>query len=345
MPELFDGLVVASFSCFFFFLFFFFWLLHPFLEADAVVNPEFHHFLLSFGVLGGISASLLFYPSVSAISHWFDRRRSLATGLSFTAGGLGGIAYPLIILYLAPVIGFPWSIRIIGFVSAITSTLACVLLRKRLPANKAKGASIDLKALSSPRYAVVTAAVFLVEFAVFIPYTYISSYAISRGMDLQAALRLNTFLNAGAIPGRVLPGYFADRFGVFNVMIATAAACTALVFGLWLPIGSNEAGITAFTVLFGFWSGAAISLTPVCIGKVCRTEDYGKRTGTTFFVASFGALTGIPVAGAILPGGGYGGLIILAGASYAATTVAFVWARSLVKLDREDRWLPWASLQ
>ncbi|KAF6795325.1 oxalate formate antiporter, partial [Colletotrichum musicola] len=261
----------------------------------------------------------------------------------FTAGGLGGVAYPLIILYLSPFIGFPWSIRIVGFISLITTALACLLLRKRLPPNKVKGGSIDFKALSNPKYAITTVAVFLVEFAVFIPYTYISSYAISKGMSPQAAYRLNTLLNAGAIPGRVLPGYFADRFGVFNVMIVTAVACTAFIFGLWLPIDSNEAGITAFTVMFGFWSGAAIALTPVCIGKVCRTEDYGKRTGTTFFIASFGALTGVPIAGAILPGGGYGGLIILAGAMYAATVVALVWARGLVKLDQEDRWLPWTS--
>ncbi|KAF4816094.1 MFS transporter asaE [Colletotrichum siamense] len=308
-------------------------------------STEFWHLLLSFGILGGISASLLFYPSVSAISHWFYRRRSLATGLSFTAGGLGGVIYPLIILYLAPVIGFPWSIRIIGFISVVTTALACCLLRKRLPPNNVTGGSINLKALSNPKYAIVTVAVFLVEFAVFIPYTYISSYAISKGMNPQAAYRLNTLLNAGAVPGRVLPGYFADRFGIFNVMIITAMICTALIFGLWLPINDNETGIIAFTTAFGFWSGAAISLTPVCIGKACRTTDYGTRAGTTFFIASFGALTGVPIAGAILPSGGYAGLIILAGASYGATVVALVWARSLVNSDREDRWFPWASCQ
>jgi predicted MFS family arabinose efflux permease len=216
-------------------------------------------------------------------------------------------------------------------------------LRKRLPPNKAKGASIDLKALADPKYAVVTVAVFLVEFAVFIPYTYISSYAISKGMGLQEAYRLNALLNIGAIPGRVLPGYFADRFGVFNVMLVTGSACTAFIFALWLPIDGNEAGITAFTVLYGFWSGAAIALTPVCIGRVCQTEDIGKRTGTTFFITSVGVLTGIPIAGAILQSGGYLGLIILAGSAYAASVMVFAWARGLVRLDRDDRWLPWGA--
>ncbi|KAJ4287026.1 hypothetical protein N0V88_007790 [Collariella sp. IMI 366227] len=277
-------------------------------------STEFYQFLLSFGVLGGISASLQFYPSVSAVSHWFLRRRSLATGIAFTSGGLGGVAFPLIILYLAPDIGFAWSIRILALISLVTGGLACILLKKRLPPNKIKGGAIDLKALVvDSRYAIVTLAVFLAEFAVLIPYTYISSYAIDKGMDAQAAYRLNAFLNVGAIPGRVLPNYFADRYGVFNTMIVVSVACTVVVLGFWLPIGSNDAAITAFTVVYGFWSGASISLTPVCIGEVCGTEDFGKRNGTSFFIASFAALISAPIAGAILGNGGYQGVIILSG--------------------------------
>lgn len=112
-------------------------------------------------------------------------------------------------------------------------------------------------------------------------------------------------------------------------MTATALACAVLVFALWLPAGASEPAITAFAVLFGFWSGAAISLTPVCVAQVCAIEDYGKRNGTTFSLASFAALVGIPIAGAIVgaEGGGYTGLVVFGGAMYAAAAMAFVGAR------------------
>jgi MFS family permease len=308
--------------------------------------PEFYHFLLSFGVLGGISASLLFYPAVSAISHWFDRRRSLATGICLTSGGLGGILFALIILYAAPSIGFPWAMRIVGLISAVSGALACLLLKKRFPHNKTKGGAIDLKALGDLKYAVVTLAVFILELSLIIPYTYISSYGIARGMDSQSAYMLNVVLNVAAIPGRALPGYFADRFGVFNVMIITTLASTVFILGLWLPIGDgDEAAITAFAALFGFWSGAAIALVPVCIGRVCETEDYGKRQGTSFFIASFGNLIGAPIAGAILQrgGGDYRGLIVLVGVTHGIATGVFVWARKLVMVYRpgSEGQLPW----
>ncbi|KAI0481644.1 major facilitator superfamily domain-containing protein [Xylaria cf. heliscus] len=295
------------------------------------VSKEFYQYLLSFGVLGGISASLLFNPSISAVGHWFLKRRALATGVACTAGGIGGVVFPLIILYASPRLGFGWAVRIVGFVCAAAGAAASCLLQKRLPPDQKAGAAIDLKALSEPRFAATALATFLIEFAVFIPYTYICSHAIHAGLDRRTAYLLNALLNAGAVPGRALPGYIADRFGTFNTMCTTAVGCLAIILALWYTTGTNAAQIISFAPLFGFWSGAAISLTPVCIGQVCRTEDYGKRSGTAFFLASFGTLTGVPIAGVILErnNGSYDGVIIFAGALYVAALVAFIVARGL----------------
>ncbi|KAL1858745.1 hypothetical protein Daus18300_009879 [Diaporthe australafricana] len=292
---------------------------------------EYYQFLLTFGVLGGISASLLFNPSIAAIGHWFSKRRALATGIACTAGGVGGVGFPLIIVFMAPRVGFPWAIRTVGLICAAASVGACLLLRKRLPPNKKAGAAIDLKALADPGFGATALAVFLIEFAVFVPYTYICSYAIHEGLDLQTSLLLNALVNAGAIPGRALPGYLADRFGPMNVMCVTAGVCATFIFALWLTAFDSEAAIIAFAVLFGFWSGAGISLTPVCVGQACRTEDYGKRNGTAFFLASFGTLVGVPLAGAIVQwcGGAYYGLIIFAGGLYFLALCAFFVARGL----------------
>jgi MFS family permease len=299
------------------------------MQASLTHITEYYQLLLSFGVLGGSSACLLFTPAVSAVGHWFSKRRALAIGVACTAGGVGGVIFPLLILYLAPIIGFPWTMRIVGFVCLGMCIVACLLLRKRLPHNKHAGASIDLAALKDAKYALTTLAVFLVEFAVFVPYSFISLYAIYAGVAPQKAYLISALLNVGAIPGRALPGYVADRFGVFNTMLATSLTCATLIFALWLSAARNEAAITAFAVVFGFWSGTGISLTPVCVGAVCRIEDYGKRNGTTFSIASFAALIGIPAAGAVLEGNGgnYTGLIVFAGGLYLAAFAVFLVTR------------------
>lgn len=292
---------------------------------------EWYQFFLTFGILGGASSSLLFNPAIATVGQWFCKRRALTTGIICTAGGIGGIIFPIIVLYGEPRIGFGWSIRIIGFICLLSSIVACMLIEKRLPHNKKAGATVDFKALRDLKYALTTLAIFLAEFAVFIPYTYISSYALHVGFETQQAFMLNALLNVGAIPGRALPGFVADRFGTFNILMCTTIVCSTFIFALWYTAASSKAAVYSFTVLYGFWSGATIALTPVCVSRVCNIEDYGKRSGTTFFIASIGVLIGVPIAGAILKAdhGSYWGIIIFSGTLYAAATITLYLARGV----------------
>lgn len=41
---------------------------------------------------------------------------------------------------------------------------------------------------------------------------------------------------------------------------------------------------------------ANITLTPICMGQLCRTEDYGRYYATAFTECSFGCLTSIQIA-------------------------------------------------
>jgi MFS family permease len=295
------------------------------------MRVEYYQIFLSFSVLGGLSACTLFTPAVSSIAHWFNIRRGWASGVAFTAGGIGGVVFPLIILFAAPKIGFGWAIRIIALLSAVLCLFACILLKTRLPPNKKAGASVDFRALKDIKYASTTVAIFLVEFAVFIPITYIASYGVYVGVEDTLSYLLIPFLNLGAIPGRFLPGLIADRVGRFNVMVLTSLICSILTLALWMKAGDSLPAIICYAVFFGFWSGAAISLTPVCISQVCATEDNGKRTGTTFTITSIGTLVGIPIAGAIQEsnGGHFEGLIVFAGVLYFSATVAFIIARGI----------------
>lgn len=299
-----------------------------------IFSKEYYQVFLSFSVLGGISASTLFTPPVAAVGHWFNVKRGWATGLACTAGGLGGVIFPLIIMFAAPVIGFPWSIRIIALLSAILCAIACLTVRTRLPPKKAPS-FLDLKALRDRKYGSASLGVFLVEFAVFVPITYVSSYALDVGFSQEMSYAAVVFLNVGAVFGRFLPGLVADRLGRFNIMSLNCFMCSFFTFVLWLVgdlVAPDNLGLfIAYVVLFGFWSGAAISLAPVCISQVCEIQDYGKRVGTTWTLVSFGTLIAIPIAGAIQEhnDGAYFGLIVFGGALYFSSFAAFVISRGI----------------
>jgi MFS family permease len=175
-------------------------------------------------------------------------------------------------------------------------------------------------------FLVTTAGIFLLEFALFIPLTYITSYMIYKGFPATFAFQILPILNAGSVLGRVLPGYWADRFGPFNSNLVGVLLSVVACLGVWLPAGQSTAGIVVFALMFGFGSGTSISINPVCIGRLCKTQDYGRYYATTYTVSSFACLIGVPIAGEIITAcqGEYWGLIVFTGVLYVGGFLALV---------------------
>jgi len=281
----------------------------------AAESSKYWQFMMTLGVLFGLGSGLLFTPSIGAIGHFFLRRRGLATGIGCIGGAIGGIVYPSILSKTLQSLGWAWSLRIIGFVMLIFIILCNLLVRSRLPPLPGKSAAITVTAFKDIRFTLCTAAIFLSEFALFIPLTYLSSYAIHNGMSANLAFNLQTIINVGSIFGRFLGGYSADRLGRFNSLVVLSLFTAISTFAFWYPAGSSVAFAVIFAICFGFGSGSFISLTPVAVGQICRTEEYGRFYGTAYTVVSFGTLTGVPIAGQIIAlwHGRFDGVIIFAG--------------------------------
>lgn len=75
--------------------------------------------------------------------------------------------------------------------------------------------------------------------------------------DLSTQLSI---LNAASIFGRVLPNFVADKIGPYNMIIPFSFATGIMIFG-WLGV-TTPAGLVVFAILYGFFSGAYISLLP-----------------------------------------------------------------------------------
>jgi MFS family permease len=292
---------------------------------------EYWHIMLVFGVLCGSCTCLIFSPSIAAIGHWFKARRGFATGVSTTGGAIGGIIFPLMMQYLIPQVGWAWTVRILGFVCLFLLTIGCCLVRTRLPPDHNATAKPDFGILREPTFAFTVAAIYLLEWALFVPLTYISSYALHEGFKESFSYQALIILNIGSVVGRWLPGFYADKIGAFNTMIATTVLSAVTVLAVWLPAGHTMPGLIIFCLLFGFASGSNIGLTPVCVGKLCRTENLGRYYATCYTIVSIGCLTGIPIVGEIIKanGGEYWGLITFTGVCYVGGLAAFVIVRVL----------------
>lgn len=118
-------------------------------------------------------------------------------------------------------------------------------------------------------------------------------------MSAGLVIYLLPILNAVSIFGRILPGIIADRFGRFNIMILTTGFSAIIVLALWLPAHGN-APIIVFSALYGFSSGAFVSLGPALIAQISPIREIGVRTGTFFACIAIAGLCGNPIGGALV---------------------------------------------
>lgn len=287
--------------------------------------------MLAFGCLGGSASSILWTSSIATLGHWFQQNRALATGLATTAGGVGGVVYPLLFGRLSQQVGFPWTMRCFALISAFCFVLGLFLVRTRLPRNPHAKQVLDWRGFTDLRFVITMMAIFILDWAVLVPPAYITLYATTENMD-RISPHILAVLNAASIFGRGLPGFIADKVGRYNVMIVCSAMCTLSILGLWLVVGSRVAGLLSFAITYGFFSGSAYSLTPVCVAQLCKTEEYASRYGTAYGVVSIATLVGVPISGTILKTGAgenYAALIWFCGAAYAVSTAVFILARGV----------------
>lgn len=111
--------------------------------------------LLTWGVLCGTSAALLCTTALSVVSHWFEKRRGLASGIVFVGSSVGGVGFPLLMRATLPTLGWAWTMRIVAGIAALLVGMGSLLIRGRVRGGKGAG-SIDLRCFRDWRLVLTT---------------------------------------------------------------------------------------------------------------------------------------------------------------------------------------------
>ncbi|KAI1074257.1 riboflavin transporter MCH5 [Whalleya microplaca] len=301
---------------------------------------KYWHFMLVLGIWGAVGAAILSMVGVAAIGKSFVRRRGLAMGIALCGSSIGGVVMPLMLRKLLPILGWTWSIRILAFILSAVMIGGALCLQQ--PFQKRQGseaserhrrkrAALNFIALTSGTFTFVTIGLFALEFAVFGIFSLLPTYASVAQFSSDTGFVLVAIANATSTAGRLIPGLAGDYFGHFNVLLCMILCTAAFTAAILVPFGSTSLGaLYAFSALWGFGSGSFISLTPVCMGKTCETEDYGRYFGTMYFFVSFSLLLASPLGGQMLQTFGTQALACLYVAVVVAGGICFLLARQLL---------------
>ncbi|KAI1180951.1 major facilitator superfamily domain-containing protein [Nemania sp. FL0916] len=277
------------------------------------ISTEYWSIFLAQGVLTGLGTSCLAIPSVAIVPPYFKpARRPLVMGTATLGSGLAATIYPIVFQSLQPVIGFPWTVRIQGFISFALCLFAVIVARPRYAQNAKKRTFRNLfkgAELKDPFYIVYVTSIFFNNLGFFEPLFYLEGYAeLHGGAGLAVTRYLLPILNGSSIFGRLMPSALSKYVGVINAFIITVFLSSASIF-YWTSV-SNIAGSIAFSVLYGFFSGGVVAFGPVVLTLLTQDLSYlGTRLGVLNIFKGIGSVAGAPIGGAIIQSsGGYLGM-------------------------------------
>lgn len=135
---------------------------------------QYWQLILAQGVVQGIGNGMLFTPCVALVSIYFTKNRAFALSLAACGAPIGGIVFPLISRQLSGRIGYPWTIRIMGFIMLFNTVLILTLGRPR-KFKKDKRSLLDPSAFKEPVYLFYAIGIFFTLWGLYIAYFYVSA--------------------------------------------------------------------------------------------------------------------------------------------------------------------------
>ncbi|KAJ3575516.1 hypothetical protein NP233_g1064 [Leucocoprinus birnbaumii] len=260
------------------------------------ISVVYWQYILAQGLLFGFGVAFMFYPALASVTTHFSRYRATALGIAAAGSSVGGVVYPIMLQHLFGRIGFAWGVRVSALVSGTGCMLATLTVRNNCQTTKNNTSPgceqskkstpyVDLTAFKDPRFSFLALGSSFVALGLYIPFFYVVEFAEHLNISPQLAFYVLSAMNAGGIFGRVAPAYISDTIGHFNLLTPAAFLSGLATLALWFNV-KDLAGLMVFAAVYGFLSGAFISVLTPSIARISERGQVGTRMGMLYSVIS-----------------------------------------------------------
>jgi predicted MFS family arabinose efflux permease len=218
------------------------------------LSTTYYQIFLSQGICVGVGCGLLYVPSLALVGASFKANRAFAIGVVTCGIAVGGIVYTIAFSQLIPMLGFGWTIRVLGFITLTLFVLSfpCLLLRKSSSVSTPGGPRrlLDLSAFRNASFIVFCTTTFFTFLGYIVPFFYMPAFA-QQGLHTSQSLGLYGLVvsQATSLVGRLAAAYGAHRFGGVLTWIVGSLLSGLLCF-CWIAVESIG-GFFAFCALYG----------------------------------------------------------------------------------------------
>lgn len=265
---------------------------------------------LTYGLGVGTAVACGYVPMVAAVGGWFERRRAAALGIAVAGIGSGTLVVSPLSATLIDRYG--WRSAYVILAVAGTVLLLLASLGASRPPRQARREQVLLGWVIRQRgFVVAYLAMLVATLSLYVPFVFLKSYAVDRGIDAAPAAALVGVIGGSSIVGRLLLGALGNRWGAIR-LIQLSVGIMAASFLLWLGAGSSLRMLVAFAVVMGVGYGGFIALAPAIVAVLFGTAGMGGILGALYTSAAIGGLIGPPVAGVMIDRLSYGAAIAMA---------------------------------
>ncbi|KAG9388003.1 MFS transporter protein [Pyrenophora tritici-repentis] len=179
---------------------------------------------ISQGVLIGCGIGFLYIPCLPVLSQWFEKRRSLANGISAAGSGVGGAAFAWGTEAIIQRFSIGWALRITSIIAFTANTIATIFIRDRNKAIRPSQLGFDTELLRRHEVILLLSWVFVSMMGYIVLLFSLSDFALSIGLSQSQATDMIGLLNIGTAVGRPIIGIISDRWSRIDTAAMTQSA-------------------------------------------------------------------------------------------------------------------------
>jgi MFS family permease len=269
----------------------------------ASFSTELWQLYLTQGVITGAGYSFTYIPAVAVVGPWFKKYRALALGIAVAGSGLGQFVISVVTGTLLERFSWRTTLKILALIEISGLTICSLIIRRKTPLlNENKiCTSVNRKSFhhfTDQNFNCLYFSGLLVTLGLFIPFTYLPSYAIQYGISKASAVFLLSMTGIASASGRVLTGYLADKLGKL-LMLQVCYICGSISTFCWL-FCYNLNSLLLFGCFYGFFIGGVISLMPSVATDIYGTGKIASMLGILYTSTAVGNLLSSPIGGFLL---------------------------------------------
>jgi MFS family permease len=321
---------------------------------------------VTYGLVAGFGAAFISIIAYSAVlSHWFERRRGLASGIAVSGMGVGTFTLVPFAQYLIGVVGWRFAyLTLAGLIFLLLFPLAAAFLRYKpeemgLQADPVRSGSAPKKravqvvdrvwaetdwtlrrAAREGRFWAVLAYCFLVIIPLYVVLTHAVGLLTGTGFDKMGAAFIVALLGISSTVFKIFWGWMSDRIGRET---AFTMGAVSMAIGVLLLL-CIEAGASAwlaypFVVFFGCGWGVTSPIFMSVAADLFQGRSFGLIYGVNEGVLGIGSALGPWLGGFIFDATGTYRLALLIAAGTALASCPFIWMaapRKVRRLKRSD---------